>query len=178
MKKLLLPIVIFLVIISCQKKVDELPPATQTGANTFGAKVNGNMWMPAEAPFPGAAKLEASYFPSGVRISARNLASSPTETEFEFFINNVDAPGTYPLNTTTQVYPNQTASYGYYVLRTFTPKNEWVTSSTIGGAVNITKNDTVNHIISGTFQFDAVNMYGNPDTLHATEGRFDIKITF
>ena len=178
MKKLLLPFVFSLVIISCQKKVDELPPATDTGANTFGAKVNSQMWVPADAPFPGAAKLEASYFPSGVRIRARNLASSPTETEFEFFIKNLDAPGTYPLNATTQIYPNQTGSYGYYILRKLNPMNEWVTSATIGGAVNITKNDTVNHIISGTFQFDAVNMYGTPDTLHVTEGRFDIKITF
>ncbi len=34
----------------CKKKdpdpVDQLPPATQTGANTFGCLVNGQAWTP------------------------------------------------------------------------------------------------------------------------------------
>jgi hypothetical protein len=175
MKKLVVFLVVSLAIISCQKKADELPPATQTGANTFGAMVNGKLWVPADAPFPAAAKLEITYYPTGVLINARNLASSPTETEFEFFLQNVYGPGMYYLNTATPTYPYQTGSYGYYILRKFTPLNEWITGTQIGGAVNITRNDTANHIISGTFQFDAVNMSGTPDTIHVTDGRFDIK---
>jgi hypothetical protein len=175
MKKLLVLFVVSLVIISCQKKVDELPPATQSGANTFGAKVNGNMWVPTSSPLPGAAKLEAGYIANGVIIHARNLASTPTETEFEFFIQNPDT-GTFTLNTDTQIYPNQTGNYGYYILRKINPLSEWITTSQIGGSINITRYDNVNHIISGTFQFDAVTINGNPDTLHVTEGRFDIKI--
>ena len=37
---------IFLLISSCKKHEDnELPPATQSGANTFGCKINGVNWV-------------------------------------------------------------------------------------------------------------------------------------
>ena len=46
MKKALSIISLLFILASCKKDVDELPPATQTGAHTFGAKVNGEFWVP------------------------------------------------------------------------------------------------------------------------------------
>jgi hypothetical protein len=178
MKNLLYFLLFLPVLISCKKSVvDELPPATQTGANSFGAKVNDKLWVPTSS-LGGAAKLEARYAVNDLIINARNLASSPTESEFEIYIKDLNGPGIYPLNQNTSPYPNQTASYGYYISRKFTPINEWITSSLFNGSVNITLDDRVNHIVSGTFQFDALNMYSSPDTLHVTDGRFDVKISF
>jgi len=166
-------------LISCKKNiVEELPPATQTGANTFGANVNGKLWVPTSSPIPGAAKLEARYAVNDLIINARNLGSTPNESEFEIYIKDLNGPGTYLLNQNTSPYPNQVASYGYYIKRQFNPINEWITSPQFTGVVNITLDDRVNHIVSGTFQFDALNMYSSPDTLHVTNGRFDIKINF
>jgi len=179
MKNLLYSFLLLPFLISCKKNVvDELPPATQTGANTFGAKVNDKLWVPSSSPIPGAAKLEARYAVNDLIINARNLGSTPVESEFEIYIKDLNGAGIYPLNQNTPIYPNQVANYGYYISRNITPINEWMTSSQFTGSVNITLDDRVNHIVSGTFQFDALNLFGNPDTLHVTEGRFDIKINF
>jgi len=179
MKKLIFSVAILTLVFSCQKKVDELPPATQTGANTFGVKVNGELWVPSSSILPGASKLEARYLPNhGLIINARNLASSPTESEFEIYLQNLDGTGTYQLNSSTALYPSMSASYAYYVLRKINPINEWMTSPQYTGVVNITLNDTINHIVSGTFEFTALNQSGPADVLHVTEGRFDVKPTF
>lgn len=161
---------------SCSKTVTELPPATQTGANTFGASVDGKLWVPEGFGIaPTAPILEARFFPdSSFIMNARNFSLEPTETEFEIFIRNMSTTGTYSLNTITANYPSQSASYAYYVKRKFTPLNEWITNDQYTGTVTITKND--NHIVSGTFQFQAINMYNNPQPITVTDGRFDVRV--
>lgn len=163
--------------IACKKTVTELPPATQTGAHTFGAKVDGNLWVPAGfGVIPTADILEAHFLPNwDLFINARNFSSSPTETEFELFVKGVTAPGVYQLNTTLPA-PNTSASYGYYVHRQMTPTNEWMTSTQYTGTVTITKIDTVNWFVSGLFEFRAINLYNSPQPLTVTEGRFDVKL--
>lgn len=176
MKSIVTAIAVLFVFASCKKAVSELPPETQTGAETFGAKVNGVIWGPQGfGGFPGD-MLEGSYTgPSSVMIKARNFRQSPKESEFEIFLHNITGPGTYQLNTDV-TRPNLTASYGYYVEREFTPKNEWQTSSSYTGTVTITRFDTVEGILSGTFQFNAINLYNSPAPITVTEGRFDLKL--
>jgi hypothetical protein len=161
--------------ISCKKNVTELPPATQTGANTFGAKVDGSFWVPQGFGIvPTAPLLEATYLPNrDFYLYARNFSSSPTETEFEFLLKGARTTGTYLLNTDVG-YPSTAANYGYYVQRRVTPLNEWVTSSQYTGSVILTRVDTIAHIVSGTFQFNALNLYNAPQPISVTEGRFDV----
>ena len=176
MKKILLSCLTIALLASCKKEVTELPAATQTGANTFGAKINGIFWAPQGfGAFPAHDILEARMSGHDITINARNFSSSPNETEFQLTIYNVTAPGTYLLNTDV-IHPNGAASYGYYVKRNFTPQNEWLTSSTYTGSVTITRIDDVNMIVSGTFQFNAMNIYNAPVPITVTEGRFDLKI--
>jgi len=175
MKKILIACLSIVLLASCKKEVTELPAPTQTGAKTFGAKVNGVLWAPQGfGSFPANDILEARMSGHDIIINARNFSSSPNETEFQLTIFNVTAPGTYLFNTDV-IHPNGTSSYGYYVKRNITPQNEWLTSSIYTGSVNITRIDDVNMIVSGTFQFDAGSIY-NSDVLHVTEGRFDVKI--
>jgi Family of unknown function (DUF6252) len=164
--------------ISCKKDISELPPATQTGANTFGCKIDGVFWAPQSFAGTNASnKLEARYGGNnGVFINARNFSSSPTETEFEIYLSNVTGPGVYNLNTATGIYPSQTASYAYYVKRKITPLNEWITNAQFTGTVEISKSDKVNGIISGTFSFTAGELSATASALNVTEGRFDVKI--
>jgi hypothetical protein len=140
--------------------------------------VDGVLWAPKGFGIaPTAPILEARYGEGrSIVINARNFAKEPTETEFEIYLYNVTTPGTYLFNTTTAIYPNQHANYAYYVERKITPVNEWMTNTTYTGSVNITKADTVNRILAGTFSFNAINSYGTPKPLSVTEGRFDIKI--
>ena len=161
---------------SCNKDVTELPPATQTGANSFGAKVNGAFWVPKSFGPLHNDILEVRFLANNdMYINASDFSSSPTETEFEILVKNVTGPGTYLLNTDV-TYPSTTASYAYYVKRRLTPIDEWITSSQQTGSVTVTKFDIPNHIVSGTFQFNLVNMDFPAQTISVTEGRFDIRI--
>lgn len=154
---------------ACKKEVSELPDATQTGANSFGANVNGKFWVPKGVGIIGKPALEAYYdINRTVVINARNFAATPTESEFEIIIKNAKTPGVYLLN-------DDSGSSVYYVERKFTPTGEWKTSNQYNGRINVTVADTVNRIISGTFEFQAASLY-NESPLTVTEGRFDVKI--
>jgi hypothetical protein len=176
MKKILTACLLLCFLAGCKKDVKELPPATATGANTFGAKVNGELWVPQGfGSIPANDILESLLYSNGdLRIKAQNFSSSPTETEFYIFVKGVTAPGTYLLNSNV-IYPSTLASNAYYVKRKITPLNEWITSSSATGSVTITKVDAANHIVAGTFQFNAVNLSNPADILTVTEGRFDLK---
>lgn len=161
---------------ACKKEVTELPPATQTGANTFGCKIDGTFWVPSGfGVVPTAPILEARGAGDAIWVNARNFSSSPTETEFEIYVKGITGPGTYSLNTTLNG-PNTIASYAYYVHRKINPDNEWMTSDQYTGTVTITRFDTANLIVSGTFEFHAINLYNAPQPISVTDGRFDVKI--
>lgn len=51
----------------------------------------------------------------------------------------------------------------------------WQTDSIVGGKLTILNFDTINQIISGTFYFDCVDNKGMHDTIHITDGSFDLK---
>ena len=178
MKNILPLICCVLLLASCKKEVDELPAPTDTGSNTFGLKLDGEFWVPQKFGIvPTAPILEARYTGTGgLFINARNFASSPTETEFEIYLQNVTGPGNYPLNQLTYKYPNQQASYGYYIKRRLMPLNEWITSDRFTGNVSITKFDRSANIVSGTFEFTAGSIDSTAAPITVTEGRFDVKI--
>jgi len=166
--------VMSLVLFSCKKEITELPPATQSGANTFGCKIDGGFWVPGGGIAATAPKLEARIVGSELYINARNFSSSPTESEFEIYIKDLTATGSYTLSTGAY-HPDYSNNYAYYVHRKFTPDNEWVTTPPYTGTVTITKIDSVNHFVSGTFEFQAINLYNTPQPISVTEGRFDVK---
>ena len=170
--------VVLVCVISCKKDVTGLPAPSQNGSNIFGCSIDGKLWVPAGFGIvPTAPILEARYGGNkSIFINARNFSSSPTETEFEIHLKNIKATGTYLLNEKTAIYPAQTASYAYYVRRKVTPENEWITNEQYTGHVEVTAFDTVNNFISGTFEFNAVNLYNDPQPLHITDGRFDVKL--
>lgn len=173
----IIPVLLLVIFISCKKEVTELPPATQTGANTFGAKVDGEIWVPQKnAVFPGAAILEAKKMPNNdLYINARNFANSPNETEFEIYLKEMTATGVYQLNTTVG-YPSTAANYVYFVKRNVTPQNEWMSSATYTGTVTITTYNTTERFVSGTFQLQAINLYNAPQPMTISEGRFDVRL--
>lgn len=165
-----------LLFFSCSKEAVELPPATQTGANTFGCRIDDKFWVPLGFGLvPTAPILEAQFLATDLKINARNFSASPTESEFEFLIKGATVPGVYLLNSNVS-YPNAAASYAYYVHRKLTPDNEWITSAQYTGSVTITKIDTISHFVSGTFEFHAINMYNDPQPINVRDGRFDIKL--
>lgn len=175
MKKTIIACLAVLLFFSCKKDVKELPAPTQTGANTFGLKLNGTMWVPQGfAGIPDDNLLKARLLGDVLIITAQNFSSSPTETQFDIHIKGITGPGTFALNTNTG-YPNDLTTYAYHVKRRLTPLEEWITSAAQTGSVTVSKLDTAAHIVSGTFQFNAENMTDASKTISVTEGRFDLK---
>ncbi len=165
---------VLLLFSSCSKSVDELPAISQTGANTFGAKVNGKLWTPARFGIvPATNLLEASLNgPQSLIIYARNFSATPTETVMELQVTGITGPGTYYLDQT--ITKPSALSYAYFVKRTITPEDEWQTSTHTTGIVTITRYDFANRIISGTFEFNAASLYHSDQLLSVTDGRFDV----
>ena len=170
MKKLIALFALIFLLAGCKKKISELPEAPGTGSDKFGAEVNGNLWVPQKfGIMPSAQILEARYEPdNSFVINARNFASSPKESEFEFRLKNITAPGVYVLGGDSE-------NSAYYVERTITPTGEWKTNTQHTGTITITVNDKTNKILAGTFQFQAASLYGK-EPITVTDGRFDLKV--
>jgi hypothetical protein len=171
-----LPVLLITLLVSCKKEtVEELPAATQTGAHTFGARVDGKIWIPQQfGPFSASNLLEARYLGDNLYIKAQNFSSSPVETEFDLTLIGVTGPGTYLLNVDA-AHPSHSYNYGYYVKRNLSPTNEWITSSLRTGSITLTRLDTAAKIVSGTFQFSGEDIRNPGSVISVTEGRFDIK---
>ncbi len=175
MKKGATILLISLLSFACKKKIDELPPITQTGANSFGAKVDGQLWIPQRFGMINASNLlEARLLGDNFYITAQNFASSPNETEFDIAIIGLTTTGTYNLNSNTS-HPNSNYSYAYYEKRKLSPLFQYITSSTYTGAVNISRFDTAARIVSGTFAFQAGETTSSAAPINVTEGRFDVR---
>jgi Family of unknown function (DUF6252) len=175
MKNTILAVIVLLSFSACNKEVKELPGPTQAGANTFGLKLNGVMWVPKGfAGIPDNDMLTARKLGDNLIITAQNFASSPTETEFVIKLFGVTGTGTYLLNTNTN-HPGGMSNYAYHVKRNLNPIDDWITSATQTGSVTLTRYDTTARIVSGTFQFNAENVMNPAQTISVTEGRFDIK---
>ena len=162
-------------IFSCEYKspqpvdpIDLLPPITQTGENTFGYLVDG------EASFTvSPLNVVARYSGQNLFIAGdifRPLGQTIALISNTDFIQSV--PATYAINDSTPVF----AEYTKIRPR---PVCLYTTDSAIGGALTINYLDTINSIISGTFEFKALStddsQEGCPDTVNITDGRFDLQ---
>ena len=179
MRNILIVLASLFILAGCKKSVDELPEATQSGANTFGLKLNGNFWTPQKFAGINTPILKAQLTGPNINdllITAQNFASEPLESQFNIYIKNITGPGTYQLNQNTDIYPNASVNYAYYVRRKINPLNEWITNNQHTGTVTITKWDLTNNIVSGTFEFNAGSMDNSEGPITVTDGRFDIKL--
>jgi len=144
----------------------ELPAATQTGENTFGCKVNGEIWV---------ANGNSNY---------RSIASNAYNAEtggFEVFgYNTKDFEGI----TSVRVGCNNCFGIGVYT--DFDMYSEYFSGSvdtsfqgdyhidTCGTSkVEITRFDPENRIMSGIFEYDLYSKTTG-QKIKITEGRFDL----
>ena len=149
--------------------IDQLPPATQTGANTFGCLLDGEVFKPSTIP---GNRLDCvyQYVDGGYYFSLQANRRDPN--------NNLIALGCSTQNL--QIFEGQTYqlkdridgnAYGKYFLNIeFTYTNTFE-----NGELKITKLDSINNIVSGTFWFNISDFLGNKHEIR--EGRFDIQFT-
>lgn len=167
------PILLFILLIpllasQCAKDDMEpqLPPITMEGKNTFGCRVNGEIWIP-EAPFSLYDSKLDSYYNSD--IGGLNIAATREVPESNVFQSvtisgeDIFEAGDFEYNNTQ--YKDFDA--------TFCINFRFLLDTTLGDKLKILYLNTENRIISGTFEFTAVNDECDPVVI--TDGRFDVQ---
>jgi len=147
-----------------QHKADELPPETQVGANTFGCKINGQVWLPKGNFYTLRWRVDIFSLTQMTISAARAEGDSTTLLTFSVFNDSIIYPRTYILDNPS----NRRVRYGnlstcYYESQTGNQSQ-----------LIITKQDMANRIISGRFSASFPAQAGCPP-VEITEGRFDIK---
>lgn len=182
MKKIIFLLLTALLISCCTKDdnySDGLPAETQEGKNTAGCLVDGNVFIPKGNNQFGP-KLSCFYqrdqngFHLGLSISAKGkneTRSVSVATNSEALIENT----IYDLvERTLDDTNNYNTNFGQFIINSaHGSSNQFYTTNLNKGELKITKLDTLQKIISGTFWFDAINSSGEKTEVRL--GRFDMR---
>lgn len=178
----LLLLVALLGLSQCQKKdagprdpSAALPPATQSGANTFGCLLNGQSWTPSGNN--GTPNFVATYDPGylggALQIKTYRLVGDKKNIlqGIIFGASRVARTGTYDFvlmgeNGANYIDNNAPASCSYY--------GESPRLTYRKGTLTITRLDLPAGVVSGTFAF-TLHQPGC-DSVRVTQGRFDKKL--
>ncbi len=167
----LLAILLFLTAAACNKDddtspADQLPPITTEGKGTFACLINGEVWKwKGRNPWNGFPNLDVYYeeIISGLQIQATKDIENSNQTLRQTFTiaSFVDSLGNFPILFNNRIYSDYTQQNDCIAYRLDTLQES---------ILEIIELDKENKIVSGTFEFTAIN---DCDTLRITEGRFD-----
>ena len=152
--------------------LSQLPPATQTGANTFGCLVNGQPWTP--QGYNGFSNYQVDFDPTyrkGILI-IHVYRYDNTITAFQSMIiggDSIRQAGKYEFNSYTYSaeFSDTGRSSGCQEYSSFQ-------NATCEGVLEVTRMDRSAGIVSGTFEFTVAK--AGCDTIKVTQGRFDKKL--
>ncbi|SDB62928.1 hypothetical protein SAMN03097699_2789 [Flavobacteriaceae bacterium MAR_2010_188] len=144
--------------------IDQLPSATQTGAQTFGCLVNGEAYIDESRSFNAFYQLIDGeyYFNVGasdqnsiidLMVIATNAMHIQSNTEYRLLCNS-------PNNFYSEVFLT-----GELLLET--------TCNSHYGIITITNFEPENNIVSAEFDFDIIDPR-NGERIEIREGRFDV----
>ncbi|QTE24295.1 hypothetical protein [Polaribacter cellanae] len=190
MKYLFLKTILFLFALTlsnCEKNdpEDQLPPITQTGANTFGAIVDGRVFIPKDSKgfvAPGGRNTEAIRITSGVglnntnyyAIAASNFVNSniyiyiyipeerPRQKEYIFHLS----PGV-PSSLNKPNFPH---------IFCYLNDRKYISFEN-SGTINFEKVDFIEQICAGNFSAKLKNEMDENDTIEIKNGQFDLICT-
>lgn len=173
MKQLLIPLLCSwtLLLYSCKQDPEpQLPPETQTGANTFGCMVNGKLWLPSQedgSPIINAYLGSSGTFTVAAFIILDRSSSGGEEYEnIALGLKGLNKTGTYYLDER-----NAYVDYGHDLKKCY--YLNVISGSYYTGKIEITRFDLTNNIVSG--KFEATLKVPSCDTIKITDGRFDVK---
>ena len=149
---------------------NQLPPATQTGANTFGCLVNGQVWTPSGSDGTSNYSIyyDKGYHNGTLNISAYRYGSSSTNSKqlITIYSDSLHAIGNYTLTKDGHqeaLFKDRSTGCeffgGVYYRR---------------GTLTISRLDLQAGVISGTFAFTLYKP--GCDSIRVTQGRFDKKL--
>lgn len=157
MKKIFILLVLATTLFGCDKDenpqptnpVDQLPPATQTGKNTFGCfyqLVDGEYYFSLHA----YRDINKTFIALGIGAIKKQI--------FQGQIYILDS----------KIDGNTFGIYNFGI-------NFYTTDSIHSGELYITKLDPINQIVSGTFWYDVIDTNGITHKIR--DGRFDVNFT-
>jgi hypothetical protein len=157
--------------------VDQLPPETQTGANTFGCLINGQAFLPKGPSLDPILQCAYQYLNTNYskgfyfQLSAGHKYSPTDVSGIGVYTNSLPiSEGSYNLGD------NQKGSaYALYLRYTQNESINLYTKTNLPGELTITKFDEINQIVCGKFWFNVIK--GPGDTIKITDGRFDMQFT-
>ncbi|WP_151088577.1 hypothetical protein [Hymenobacter baengnokdamensis] len=167
-------IIALLALSECKDDVSpQLPAETTSGANTFGCKIDGQIFVP-------RASRNDSGFESGYRVLAKDYyLFSLSADDFSGY------PGKYVIISTDsfrletgRVFDLKKGGVQIFVLNG--DGGDYSFRAHDSGQLTITCFDSVRHILSGRFDFTAsADVTGGVlpgKQVHVTDGRFDISV--
>jgi len=183
--KFLQIMILFLTLSSCEscekEQWDTMPPETQTGANTFGCYVNGELFVKEkdEVSFFTHPNLSASYDQSTqvltISCTGKDKMGSIDLTVLNPVVDIKQMPLRAELRKTV-ILSEETDANNITWQQVDIVIYEMAENT---GEIVLTKLDTINRIVSGRFQFQgqyfgrSLNIVGDSIVL-VTNGRFDI----
>lgn len=153
-----------------------LPPNTQSGEGTIGFRVNGDIWLPyASFNFP----RYVAYYKNRTFWFSGNRVERDKATSFSVHIHGFDATTTtYDLLERSEFSgkgDGRTVHAGYSEdasgVSSFV--DSYVVQQVNKSQLHITRLDTVQRIMAGTFECELVSPTSGK-TMQITDGRFDI----
>jgi hypothetical protein len=196
MRKISVILILFFCLASCENSDDGtssgLPDITTEGKNTFGCKIDGQIFIPKQkiigSPYSNPI-LKATYVYNQYYFNGYHLSIYANNEVLKKFISIELVGGLNPLveGNTYPISVNQdNIIHGFYEHwgdtvdngngTGFTPVYSFYTDNSYYGELEIIKLDTVNKIISGRFWFSCREINSNTIS-HLSEGRFDLKYT-
>ncbi|MBS1988011.1 hypothetical protein JST56_03385 [Candidatus Dependentiae bacterium] len=175
MKALLFPLLLIL-FLSCKKTdtiEEQLPPATHTGAGTFGCRINGKVFVPKGYNGTGRANPHViyDYDLQGrpfLSIEANRFKDRQIVGSIYLLFSDISSVGNF------EIPSKLSYSVGWIDIIPGCGMGSLDTTVIANGLGVITNLNVNNRIISGTFNFNAIKL--GCDTVYITDGRFDIKL--
>lgn len=149
-----------------------LPQATQSGANTAGALVDGKVWVATTNyinPIGGLGTFcERINNTTIIKVDLLHI-SDKSRIFFNARIENFELNKTYILSENLDIMDYNYANYSDSNFNGYStqPNSEYI------GKLKITKLDLQHQIVCGTFELKAIDHIGN--VVNITDGRFDKK---
>jgi hypothetical protein len=177
MKNLIKYLLITIAFIACNNDdkpsnpIDQLPPATQVGANKIGCLVNG-------VPFTDSGLMNNFYqLVDGEYYLVINWTDGPNNNyrDGQIALKRiiVEENQSYILNKSTFFDGDYTGGGATFTSNRTELYGQYVTKVEYFGIVTFTKFDTQNQIMSGTFEFQ-VQEITTGEIINITDGRFDL----
>ena len=149
---------------------DQLPPITQTGANTFGAIINGRVFVPKDKTgyyAPGGGRPKGITVLRGSSYFSIAVSNYTNMYMYIYIPNNVPLETTYDFKLSNGRPADGNEPHCFAIINDIGYK-----SYENSGTITFTKIDEVEGIIAGTFSLNIKN--DNNDIIEITDGRFDI----